>query len=97
VCPIFGSFRGDLKITQVENEKLSGAILDHDVGDWWPLFDAHMIKNELISFGMSPRKGGTQRWRGTLARNKNGQSILQGTITDSAFPVGYCTWVATKN
>jgi uncharacterized caspase-like protein len=97
VCPIFGSFRGDLKITQVENEKLSGEIRDYDVGNWWPLFDAHMIKNELISFGMSPRKGGTQRWRGTLARNKNGQSILQGTITDSAFPVGYCTWVATKD
>jgi hypothetical protein len=95
-CPIFGSFRGTLKFTQFENERLTGSILDNKVGDWWPLFDAHM-SNASISFGMSPRKGETQHWKGTLTRNGNGQSVLKGTATDSIFSGGHCTWVATKD
>jgi hypothetical protein len=93
-CPIFGSFHGDMTLTQSDN-KLAGVNTDAGEGNRRQMFDVR-FNSDTISFRIKVPSGSTQRWTGNLSRRRNGQYQLQGDINDSRFSMGSCSWVATK-
>jgi hypothetical protein len=92
-CGIFGSYQGSVQFTHPSTEKLAGVMSD-DSGDW-TLFDGR-VGDGGISFRRKVKGGATQHWTATLDRPKSGKYLLKGTISDSRFSIGNCTWIATR-
>ncbi|HXL30358.1 MAG TPA: hypothetical protein VN968_13865 [Bradyrhizobium sp.] len=92
-CGIFGSYQGNVQFTQSASKKLAGVMSD-DSGDW-TLFDGR-VGDGVISFRRKVKGGATQHWTATLDRPKSGKYLLKGTVSDSRFSIGSCTWIATR-
>jgi hypothetical protein len=75
-------------------EKLAGVMSD-DSGDW-TLFDGR-VGDGVISFRRKVKGGATQHWTAALDRPKSGKYLLKGTVSDSRFSIGHCTWMATRS
>jgi hypothetical protein len=93
-CGILGSYQGSVQFTQSATEKLTGVMSD-DSGDW-TLFDGR-VGDGVISFRRKVKGGATQHWTATLDRPKSGKYLLKGTVSDSRFSIGSCTWIATRS
>ena len=92
-CPVFGNFEGTVRFSLAAGDKLTGVISD-DSGDW-NIFDGR-VRDGSISFRRKVVGGATQHWTGSLERPKAANSQFRGSITDSRFAIGTCSWKAVK-